>query len=37
LARRKALCAALQAVTASRSARKESGAMRIRVDPSDLF
>jgi len=37
LARRKALCAALRAVTASRSARKEPGAVRIRVDPSDLF
>ena len=37
LAHRKALCAALQAVAASRSARKEPGAVRIRVDPSDLF
>jgi primosomal protein N' (replication factor Y) len=36
-AHRKALCAALQAVSASRSARKEPGAVRIRVDPSDLF
>jgi len=37
LAQRKALCAALQAVASSRSAHKEPGAVRIRVDPSDLF
>lgn len=37
LAQRKALCGALQAVAASRSARKEPGSVRIRVDPSDLF
>jgi len=37
LAGRKALCAALQAVAAARSARKESGSVRIRVDPADLF
>ncbi len=37
LAGRKALCAALQAVAASRSARKDPGSVRIRVDPADLF
>ena len=37
LAQRKALCAALQALAASRSAHKEPGSVRIRVDPSDLF
>ncbi|MET0967537.1 MAG: primosome assembly protein PriA, partial [Nakamurella sp.] len=34
---RKALSAALRAVAAGRSARKEGGGLRIRVDPSDLF
>jgi primosomal protein N' (replication factor Y) len=34
---RKALGAALRAVAAGRSARKEGGGLRIRVDPSDLF
>ncbi len=37
LSQRKALCAALHAVASSRSARKESGSVRIRVDPADLF
>ena len=37
LAQRKALCAALRAVAAFRSAHKEPGSVRIRVDPSDLF
>jgi primosomal protein N' (replication factor Y) len=34
---RKALSAALQTVAAGRSARKEGGGVRIRVDPLDLF
>ena len=34
---RKALGAALHAVAAGRSARKEGGGLRIRVDPLDLF
>ncbi|HEY4993408.1 MAG TPA: primosomal protein N' [Nakamurella sp.] len=34
---RKALAAALHAVAAGRSARKEGGGVRIRVDPLDLF
>jgi len=37
LANRKAMGAALHAVAAARSARKEPGTVRIRVDPSDLF
>ena len=36
-AERKALSAALHAVAAGRSARKEGGGLRIRVDPLDLF
>ena len=36
-AQRKALSAALQTVAAARSARKEGGGVRIRVDPLDLF
>lgn len=34
---RKALAAALHALAAGRSARKEGGGLRIRVDPLDLF
>lgn len=34
---RKSLGAALRAVAAGRSARKEGGGLRIRVDPADLF
>src|SRR6478735_1101130 len=36
-ARRKALSSALHVVAAARSARKEGGGVRIRVDPLDLF
>jgi primosomal protein N' (replication factor Y) len=36
-AERKALSAALHAVASGRSARKEGGGLRIRVDPLDLF
>jgi primosomal protein N' (replication factor Y) len=36
-AERKSLSAALHAVAAGRSARKEGGGLRIRVDPLDLF
>ena len=36
-AERKALGAALHALAAGRSARKEGGGLRIRVDPLDLF
>ncbi len=36
-AQRKTLSAALHTVTAGRSARKEGGGLRIRVDPLDLF
>jgi len=36
-AQRKALSSALHAVAAGRSARKEGGGVRIRVDPLDLF
>ena len=36
-AQRKVLSAALHAVAAGRSARKEGGGVRIRVDPLDLF
>ncbi len=36
-AERKALAAALHALAAGRSARKEGGGLRIRVDPLDLF
>jgi hypothetical protein len=36
-AQRKALSAALHTVAAARSARKEGGGVRIRVDPLDLF
>jgi primosomal protein N' (replication factor Y) len=36
-AQRKALSAALHAVAAGRSARKEGGGLRIRIDPLDLF
>ena len=34
---RRALVAAVRAVAAGRSARKQQGALRIRIDPTELF